>query len=392
MKKLIFLTSILALSACAGGDGGITGNQQPENNTLTPKESNEKITGIVYNNDDLRLGSSKFGDDNYYYSFELDQNGKITGYKTNYYDDTILHTTLYKRDGDSNSFKNNSRKFYFKPSESNIELLKNSEYSKDITSNTLEELKEKLKKVVGRSSVGQDEKEKVIMQIENLTLGSNEIKELHNTSTTEFYTYGKEAGLKYSDFGYLNENSEQKHNDNVIYDVKSKNMLFFGYEQKEIKKSDIQEQELTFNGKAVGVVENNKLLKNDKDYIHDSDTYKDETLASLDLNGKATLKFNKNNEKETLNMSFSNWYDVKVETDKNRPKITFSNTNNNTIDEKLKFDTDTERSLGVGLTTKYYGDDKTKPSEVIGDVNYYEYNFDTKTNKIFKASFGGVKQ
>ena len=428
MKKLIYLTSILVLSACVSPAPQVIiqqlptpntpnipnnpGTQQPGNNNnqnpgngtqdpgntpLTPeqqkikeiKESNEKITGLLSIKDsdgkDIKLDTIEF---NYIYSFELDKDGKISGIKDNRPKDSIL----YKREGDSNSFKNNGRSFYFKPSESNIQLLKNIVYAKYITSDTLEKLKEELKKVVNEKHASDPRKEDTLAQIEKLTLESNEIKELHHNDTKEFNMYGKEVGLKYSDFGYLKGNYEIKHNNNVIYDSKYKDIIFFGYQQKEIKKSDIQENTLTFKGKAVGVVKNYKYVKNDKDYIHDYDPQKSETLASLDLvDNNATLTFNKENEKETLNMSFSNWYDVKVEKDKNSyEKFTFTNPNNNTIDEKLKFDENTPKS--GDLRTRYYGDDKTKPSEVVGSIYYRENDYNAEIVKELKASFGGVKQ
>ena len=366
-KTFIYLTSILALSACAGG--GANNNIQ----SLTPeqikeiKESNEKITGMLYNNNDLKLGTVKFEifvPRQGYYSFKLDQDGKITGLKSKYDDEK-----LYKRKGDSNRFVYSNPYFVFDKTKTDIELLKDIPY---LESSSLEELRTKLKLEVKKMNIKPSKKRDIIKQIEE----SNFEKSVYTDSkiiTTKMY--GKEVGLKYSDFGIIKENSEKRYNDGTVieYDNKDYYNVFTGYANKNINKENIKDT-LTFKGKSVGVVENYN------------------TVASLDLvDNNATLTFDSNNETETLNMSFNNWYDVKVSKyyDINDANFTFSNPNNNTIDENFKFDT-TKDNINY-LRTEYYGDDKTKPSEVVGDVFYREGDYYTD-RKEFKASFGGIKQ
>ena len=66
-------------------------------------------------------------------------------------------------------------------------------------------------------------------------------------------------------------------------------------------------------------------------------------------------------------------------------EFTFSNQKGD-IDEKLQITPGAK--IDGTLKTKYYGDDKTKPSEVVGEVHRNDFG----TKKEFKAVFGGTKQ
>ena len=374
MKKLIYLISILALSACAGDINNL-GNNIPT--PLTPeqikeiKESNEKITGLSSIKDSdgkdikFEIGDSYTGLE--YYSFKLDQDGKIIGIKE--ISDDGNKKRFFEREGDSNSFvESSSNYFVFDKTKTDIELLKDMPY---LESSSLEELKTKLKLEVKKMNIKPSKKRNIIKKIEESNFEKSVLTYTYNKIiTTEMY--GKEVGLKYSDFGITKVNYEKRYNDGTVEKNNSKEewSISGAYANKNINKENIKDT-LTFKGKAVGVVENyNKFL---------------------DLNGNATLTFDSNNETETLNMSFNNWYDVKVSKyyDIDDANFTFSNPNNNTIDENFKFYTDTQK--GGILRTKYYGDDKTKPSEVVGSIYYRESDYNTGS-KEFRASFGGIKK
>ena len=199
---------------------------------------------------------------------------------------------------------------------------------------------------------------------------TNKFKSDEQSIQAKLELYGKDVGLKYSDFGLLEIKTE--------YDPERYNKIhsmYGGYESKEVYiNKDNLTSNLTFKGTAVGVV--SQSADSEKLNIRDD---------------KATLVFDKTTGEEVLTAKFSNWYDVRV--DNNSKKIIFTN-GDKVSDDKFKFkkegvikDSFENSSSPFGYLRSIYYGDNNNPQEVVGKVNYNDYN-NTKLN----MSFGGKIQ
>ena len=197
---------------------------------------------------------------------------------------------------------------------------------------------------------------------------TNKFKSDEQSIHAKLELYGKDVGLKYSDFGLLEIKTE--------YDPERYNKIHSMYGGYELKRVFINKNyltnNLTFKGTAVGVV--SQSADSEKLNIRDD---------------KATLVFDKTTGKEVLTAKFNNWYDVRV--DNNSKKINFTN-GDKVSDDKFKFkkegvikDSFEGTSSSDYLYSSYYGDNN--PQEVVGDVNYDNYN-----NLKLNMSFGGKIQ
>lgn len=379
MKRYTILSVFILLVACAGG-----GNNSKSNlNDLTPIQSNKLITGMLEgkdsNGDNLKLESVQFTssdsiveNQNNYISFKMNTDGKIEGLRTfdkdtnREIDDELVKNL--KRINDSNIFVSNLSVFEFDPSKSGIELIKDEAIT---YAYTLGKLKEELKKKVEEKHPTDEEKRKAFDKIETLTSESIGIKKdkKHKLEIVQ-KMYGKDIGLKYSDFGFLDRRFKEQQ-DNKEYElIENKSGLTLiagGFDERNIDKGQLTGI-IEFKGKAVGKIEN----KNKKN-----------SFLSLE-DKEAKLTFNQNESSEKLEMNFSNWYKVEVNAKNGNNTITFTNPNGNIINQDLQLDENSPDNVKK-FETKYYGVNG-KASESVGYVEYIKE--DGIIKKVFQASFG----
>lgn len=195
------------------------------------------------------------------------------------------------------------------------------------------------------------------------------------TGTGTVITYGRDIGLKYSDFGQFKYDLHYVQG-NESGDEKSYEPFAGGYEE---LRHDTPGTDMNFSGRAAGSVSSGDTDKN--------------------ITGPATLAFN--NGTETLNMYFSGtvatsddipWYDVTIVRNDNTNSITFTkNESSNSIPASLQFDGfngntktvtdylvdgyngagyDTQRDGNGKLDIGYYGGRNSGVTEATGVTQY----------------------
>lgn len=168
-------------------------------------------------------------------------------------------------------------------------------------------------------------------------------------------TFGKNFGMKYSDFGQIESKIKNYETGDEDY---TKTGFAGGYEAKKINPEKMLAENMQFKGLAVGSV------------------FKNSTGGDIDLLGNATLVFDKG--KETLTMKFSEgvegvedinpWYDVTIVRNGTENSITFSN------DAAVR---EQDKLSGIGpdgsKTKKNYltGDYQGTPGGNRLEINYY---------------------
>lgn len=174
--------------------------------------------------------------------------------------------------------------------------------------------------------------------------------DFHNGKlTASIKTFGKDFGMRYSDFGQIE--SEIKNYETGAVDY-TKTGFAGGYEAKKIKPEKMLAENMKFEGLAIGSV------------------FKNDTGDDIDLSGKATLNFDQG--KETLNMKFSEgdnpWYDVTIVRNGADNSITFSNDAVVREQDKISgIGPDGSKTQNNYLTGDYQG----KPGENRLEINYY---------------------
>lgn len=165
-----------------------------------------------------------------------------------------------------------------------------------------------------------------------------------NSATFTYESY--DTDLRFSDFGKVTIDKS---------DAKTIYMFAGGYDV--LNHKELPSDEMTFNGRATGVVSNDA-----------QDTH-------INIGGDAVLSLQ--NQKETLNMNFAGWYDVEiVKSGNTTEKITFTDKADISDAYKLTgFDTITNTKSGdvanIETDIGYYGNgDNIK--EATGVVNYTE--------------------
>ena len=160
-------------------------------------------------------------------------------------------------------------------------------------------------------------------------------------------TYGRNVGLKYSDFGAFV---------GVINGDATNEGFAGGYTTKEVKDISKISGEMNFVGRVVGTVQPKS---------GDGD--------GLPLGGVATLNFN--NGTEILSLAFDNWYDVRIEKTDDQGDIHFTNGDVITNDV-YKFAAGNELTTENFLNGNYEGKVVDKSTSHYGkiDINYYGNN------------------
>ncbi|MBD5388857.1 hypothetical protein HDR63_01210 [bacterium] len=177
------------------------------------------------------------------------------------------------------------------------------------------------------------------------------------TFHSEIFMLGKNHGLKYADFGYV-ENTQIDEGATEV----SREYLTGGYDVMKIEPE--VDAKMEFSGTAVATVWNSP----EEAYLNVRDD-------------KATLTFDNGN--ETMDMHFDNWYNVTMTNN----SIKFDGT---VADERFVLDTaENPDNNKVILNTNYYGDGSI--SEATAHFGYVEgaYTDDDDTLKGFTGAFGG---
>lgn len=173
------------------------------------------------------------------------------------------------------------------------------------------------------------------------------------TGDVTLKTYGKDIGLKYSDFGALVGTITETTPGHAPESGMAYEGFAGGYANKKIDVADMSGK-MDFAGRAIGTVQG----KNGGD--------------DLALDGDATLHFN--NGAETLSLAFDNWYDIRIEKNGNQGDIYF--TNGDAISDKdvdYKFDRGDEFSTKNFISGDYNGKVDNDENGQYGkiDINYY---------------------
>lgn len=180
---------------------------------------------------------------------------------------------------------------------------------------------------------------------------------------------GREIGLSYSDFGTysvtrdkFNTNAGTESTETII-----ENMPFAGgYASHKTDTANIANN-VNFTGRAVG---------NATDFNH-----------TVDLDGAATLSFDKTTGTSVLGASFDNWYDINV---RNTGEIEFSNYTNKNNLVRLTAAADTDDTItdtGASMNVGYYAPTPgaTTPTEATGLIQYTQTASGVKMDVAFGA-------
>lgn len=192
----------------------------------------------------------------------------------------------------------------------------------------------------------------------------------NDDSILTYKSIGKELGLSYSDFGtytiikeQIDINTETETKETVL-----DNAIFAGgYDSHKIAMSDIASN-VNFTGQAVG---------NASDSQH-----------TVNLDGTATLSFDKESGTSTLGASFNNWYDIQV-TDNGAIEFSnYTNTNNLVKLDAAPDDNGIITDTGAKMDVGYYGPhpDAGIPTEATGLVQYQENTSGVKMDIAFGAN------
>lgn len=358
MKKYFVLTSILALAACGGGTtgGGVIGGAEdivkPTEQTAFERaaESNQEVTGMV--------SRIKKGDT--YVNLAMATGRAAGGAHSDgaYYLDNVTFKSADKKFGD--------------PREDLTVKFKLDDDGKIIAMHMIDDMEE-----LDVTRVGNENKFVMEEGIDD-TFGYATLNML-----------GKELGMKYSDFGFLEMyGSDDPEKAMFIMPIAG------GYEVKnvELNKDDFS-NDIVFNGTAVGSVG------------EASTEVEGERLTLKD--GSATLTFDKASGDQILAAKFSNWYDVKA-TQYHDGDAQIEFTNGAGIEnDKFRFrdgdatvnEFDTGKVANnsaehvVSVDFDYYGDSAKDPREATGIVFYSQDYGPTDDDSVdFFMGFGGTRK
>jgi len=216
---------------------------------------------------------------------------------------------------------------------------------------------------------------------------TNEFRHITNIEDGTFdsvLTYdsvGKNMGLRYSDFGTYDINSD------VVADIRNNIPFAGGYPEKQIEPNNIA-QNLTFSGKAVGTVTSYKNGANNPEVIE------------LE-NGRAYLTFNTTSQNAHITSTFDNWYTVVIDKG-DTETINFESYHENAQGYDMHmlspvgvFEDPIEAST---TTVSYYGPDPANgvPTEAVGLVQFRDCgagvactgNYDTTPEIKLDMGFG----
>ena len=402
MKKILVLTSVLALAACGGGAGErVTQDNIIRAGTagtvsLEAAKSNSKITsmvseiGVASDGTTVNIGNTgriatsifvyngkeyvSYKLDDVHFSLgpsngEVDENEYVTFGLSN--DGTGEIVSVVFHDGDSEYTKERNGDKVFAGTVYRYYLQgSNGNYYPQTDSFDVRPTRDQVRAAIANNIPDEYVRNYYLSQFD--ALGDDWDDEEHMHSEIQNHSFelkGKDLNtkLRYSDFGY-----------DVLGDEDDYSVIAGGYDIKKINLNtpEFANKKIMFSGTAIGA----------KAYSDGEDEYVSEPISTN--NGAASLTFN--NGQETLVMPFNNYYTVTVNKNGNNANIAFTDYKGS--DNNFKF---TKES---GITTnstdyafvdiKYFGDDNS-PSEAVGRVFYEEH---TGKNPTFEGAFGMTKK
>ena len=376
MKKLTILTSVLALTACAGGSGG-------GNDSLTPEQSNARVTNM---NSFVVVGGT---------NPTVNPNARAAT------------TGILQSDGGTRYD------------------LENVTFKSIPTSGVIADLKfhtDENSKIV---SIEFPDAERIMADHEGSDITVGEMKRQGDTNIfvehavldeefgdragqtvdipTEYVSYAEQVGLKYSDFGVLKADLASA----GLAEFQDGEPFFLtpfmgGYDIKNVNNEQManlaQENNIVFTGIAKGQVS-----------YHDWDIGGDIPLEGGLYDENATLTFAQDGS-QTLAADFTNWAKIEAQQAEN-DKLSFKVVESY-IPEDSKYYINTDVSNldngdmsgehNMAMQTGYYGDNNI-PSEAVGLVQYQhqwgdpyyvesENRWDVENHVNVDLGFGGTRQ
>lgn len=321
MKKLILLTSILALAACGGGSGGGNGgntgvdipDKLPSTVTADAELSNAEITGMV---SEIMITA--------------DGNASGNTSRMSHHNIGGKKYTSYKLDDVDFAFADEG---FGGP----LRFILDKDGTGEIT---------------GFVMVGDDVDENGEKEADKVFTRNGDVFEgvvEGNAAKLKYQSLGKEMGLRYSDFGKL---------DISLMDGWSP-VFIGGYDIKNVKDAEMPtDSSLTFDGVAVGHVV----------AVRDGEPDAQVLNENAQKNAKLVFDATGGTPKQTLTASFDNWYDIEYTKNGNeKGSVTFSNRKGSEA-YYLMSDTDGHATMDVeGEDFRYFGDNNI-PTEAVGMI------------------------
>lgn len=382
----------------------------------------EEVTNAIGNLHRFDLTRAEFYSDEDVLKINLDNNGKIESINIDSNTDSVVNRISINAVRDDNNLFNTDETIYYYTllhagdDEYNTLIQQSDDgYTIDVVSKTpltLNELKAKLlarlDEIRNTDSMfavfgfnpeehTADETQSFRNNFVNYTITKiNELQSLDDEhirvendnmiGTIDVETFGAQAGLAYSDFGFL-KFFDPENPQNV-----ERAVLYGGYNEYKRDVTNVN-QNMVFKGKAAGLVSfTDGRLNNTQN----------QQEGVRVISGDADFVFDAANATETLTANFDNWYDVQITKTGNSATAVFSDTNNKIDDNNFKFfdmngttgqleyknintvdnmleDTilESQTSFVTGsksgaMNLNYYGYTDSGISEVSGQVNYGE--------------------
>lgn len=377
MKKLVLLTSVLALAACGGGSSGYTGDPTPDTPIVDTEIPNTGDNTGGENNNDNDTNTPGTGTEN--------EGGNTGGTDTpvvdNYQFDMSGVRFIVAEPGESETFVfttndqgqivnvtvNNTQSFDSNnPSDSEVAFVgynvswQHGDDKHHYTSPNPITTNEQLREFLVTCLTAEGDEEDNLALVQNLTLEDVDIETINYD--IELLFQGKELGLKYSDIAGMVMTVSNDQESETEYAV-----LAGGDVNKLIPVEQIQtDSKITFNGEVLAVV-NNETTSDDN--------------AKLVLDPDAGT--------EILTMDLRDWYNVTITKNNDGVKFTFDNPENATFHTNLRPDATVQDET---FDVQYYGENGT-PTEATANFGYFEdYNDGNIEHELdFSGVFGGVK-
>ena len=383
MKRFLILTSVLALTACAGSGGGsapatggaTAGTPAPDRPNITedsfPREtgiSNSKVTSMIsqifipknntntsYNMYTLQDVKFISGDDapsaSEYVTFGINEETGVID-ELHIYDDA--EKIILTRQNDGNKFTVPGYTYQISYLQDGAPQV----WESDIVINKITDpkmLRNQITNDMNDKNIPTETQQLILANIDKGTWANHTL-----TDTVQLFgKYVGERGLHHADFGRITTSVGAKVIDNDI--------IAGGYEIRRITNDKIVNHTATFHGTAVA-------------NIGYTDEKNGRQTTEIDTQkGATTLKVV--NGTETLTMPFDDYYTVVVEKNGTDANVTFKDWSDKQ-DAKYKFAEESFKTNDIHF--QYFGENDI-PSEAVGII---EHDEDSQYKPSFDAGFG----